>query len=979
MYDFSDFEDSFFSCSSSGLSDQDYASAFSDDSTHLHDQLTTTFLNFSNNFNIVHINAQSIHAHYADLLSSFDCKVIDAILVSETFLKPPLPSTQYSLPGYLLIRNDRVGKGYGGVAIYLRADIPYKIVDQSPNVYSNFAEHLFIEVTLHHSKVMLGVYYPPSRNVDYFLSLETKLEDLMLLFDHTIILGDFNTCLLKKDSRSNKLISLVSSNNMHILPLTATHHSPNCTPSLLDLILVSDLDRVASHGQLSASFSYHDLIYLSYKIQRPKRKPKYLSLRNFKNIDLDRLKADASKIDWSCVSALGDIDSKLTAFNKTIIELFDIHAPLRRVRVKYFPAPWLTPSIRRLMSKRDKAKRMYKKYLTEEKLTVFKKLRNRCSKLCRDAKRRHIHKSIEDADSAQMWKFLKSLGVGNSFNDSNVSFDLSALNRHFSYPPISLNDGVKYSTLDFLSNTLKPSCPAFVFREVTQAEIKKCLSSVSTKAVGSDNLCIQMINPISDELVPIITHLINHSLDTGIFPSDWKKAFVIPLPKTSKPASLSEFRPISILPILSKTLENVVQKQLSVYLFSNNLLSTYQSGFRPGHSTVSALIKVSDDIRYAMDNQLLTVLALLDFSSAFNSVDYDILLGILSSLNVSTSAIDWFNSYLRGRSQCVRYDENFSDWSDLTAGVPQGGVLSPLLFSIFINALTPAISSHYHLYADDLQLYRHFKADNIMEAIDLLNLDLRNISNWAKSFGLLVNPSKSQVLLIGSRFMLNVLDHSNLPVVSYDNAPIAYTQTAKNLGVIFDSHLSWSSHINAVSRKVNYSFQSLKRLQMFLPIKTKTTLAKALLLPLLDYADVCYLDATEVLLNKLERLQNLCIRFIFGLRKYDHVSAYRAQLEWLPIRRRRDCHVLTFLYSILFNPRSPPYLCERFVYVVPRGVPCRTSMSLLLRMPAHTSTRYGDSFSVHAVRLWNSIPHDIRASPSIDLFKARLKQYYLLN
>ncbi|CAK1592913.1 unnamed protein product [Parnassius mnemosyne] len=597
--------------------------------------------------------------------------------------------------------------------------------------------------------------------------------------------------------------------------------------------------------------------------------------------------------------------------------------------------------------------------------------------MCRDAKRKHIYDEVENSHSAQMWKFLRTLGIGKSHNDSNISFDLTALNRHFSEPPISIDESIKSTTLNLLSNFPKPLCSPFNFSKVTDGDIKKCLLSISTKAIGYDNLCMQMIKPVTNELVPIITHIIYSSLETSSFPTCWKKAFVIPLPKTSNPTSLSQFRPISILPILSKVLENIVQRQLSHFLTVHNLLSPFQSGFRPGHSTVSALIKVSNDIRWAMDKRLLTVLTLLDFSSAFNSVDYDILLGILLSLSISPSVISWFNSYLRGRSQCVRHEEDFSEWCDLTAGVPQGGVLSPLLFSIFINALTTVLSSHYHLYADDLQLYRHFKVQDIYEAINKLNVDLSSISSWAKSFGLLVNPAKSQVMIIGSSYMLNLLDRSKIPAVTYDNTQIPYTETAKNLGVIFDNNLSWVAHINMISRKVNYSFQSLKRLQMFLPLKTKITLVQALLLPLIDYTDVSFLDASEELLNKLERIQNLCIRFIFGLRKFDHVSEYRAQLKWLSIRKRRDLHVLLFLYFLLFNSLAPPYLRERFEYLVPRETQCRTTKQLLLKTPSHFTSRCGGSFTIRAVKLWNSLPHDIRASSSLDIFRSRVKKYYL--
>ena len=256
----SDSDSDFQSCLSSSDSSYDSYPGL----TPLQEVVETHFSGFPRNFNVVHINAQSIPAHFPDMLASFNQNNLHAIMVSESWLKPCLASISYTLPGFRLIRNDRIGAGGGGVAIYLRSHLAYTILSASsqPPTLDN-GEHLFIEVELAHTKILLGVFYASSLRVNYFSSFENLLEYFSPSYTHTIIMGDFNTCLLKRDHRSSSLETLTRALNLNILPLSATHHFPNSTPSLLDLIMVSSLSHVSNYGQCSAdAFSYHDLIFL---------------------------------------------------------------------------------------------------------------------------------------------------------------------------------------------------------------------------------------------------------------------------------------------------------------------------------------------------------------------------------------------------------------------------------------------------------------------------------------------------------------------------------------------------------------------------------------------------------------------------------------------------------------------------------------------------------------------------------------------
>ncbi|CAF4846787.1 unnamed protein product [Pieris macdunnoughi] len=258
-----------------------------------------------------------------------------------------------------------------------------------------------------------------------------------------------------------------------------------------------------------------------------------------------------------------------------------------------------------------------------------------------------------------------------------------------------------------------------------------------------------------------------------------------------------------------------------------------------------------------------------------------------------------------------------------------------------------------------------------------MNDDLENIANWSKDFGLQINPAKSQVIIIGSPFFISRVKWAQLPGVYLDGVALALNKTVKNLGVFFDQTFSWGHHVKEISRKLYAASFTLKRLSNFLPICTKTMLAQSLLLPILDYADSCSTDLNEELLDKIERLQNFCIRFIFGLRKYDHVSKFRRQLGWLPIRFRRHAHLLQLLYSILFNPKTPSYLKSHFKFLGPSNYMLRSSNRCLLEIPSHTSSFLGNSFTISAIKLWNTLPDSVRLATSLSSFKTLLYNHYL--
>jgi len=535
---------------------------------------------------------------------------------------------------------------------------------------------------------------------------------------------------------------------------------------------------------------------------------------------------DAMQLPWLGIWNLRTVDEKIETFNNLVLQLYDKHAPQKTKRMtKKFPAPWMTSTVRDLMTDRDLSYRRYRRDKSDVNLQNYKRLRNKTNQAIRNAKLRFMHRLIDpNMTQRDVWKNVHSLGIGRTKrNSENITIPLERLNEHFTTIPCVPTGNIMQRNLTEEQGQIDaPTHEKFFFTYVTTADVRKALNRIKSKATGADNISISLIHKIIDIVLPTVTHIFNASLMTSTFPDIWKQAFIRPLPKVDTPTTPTDFRPISILPTLSKALERIVYKQLTDYLNKYNLFDKYQSGFRAGHSTATALLKVTEDIREAMDEQNITLLTLLDFSKAFDSVNIDLLIHKLRLLHLSDHAVSWFNSYLCDRRQCVTSGNQTSSWRIVRTGVPQGSVLGPLLFTMYVNDISSVLRHcKYHMYADDLQLYIHTRPGSLNDAIHKVNEDLDLILTWTRKVGLALNAEKSQAILIGRQRLLCTTNQNSQPLIKINNKSIPFSSSVKNLGVHMDSNLHWTDHISKTSQKVFAILHSLYHLKKISTPKPK--------------------------------------------------------------------------------------------------------------------------------------------------------------
>uniref|UniRef100_A0A669DR24 Reverse transcriptase domain-containing protein n=1 Tax=Oreochromis niloticus TaxID=8128 RepID=A0A669DR24_ORENI len=512
------------------------------------------------------------------------------------------------------------------------------------------------------------------------------------------------------------------------------------------------------------------------------------------------------------------------------------------------------------------------------------------------------------------------------------------------------------------------------FEPVSLSYLEDVVGHLRPSGSPNDPVPPQFFKEIFPSIGQAVLTVINSSLISGVVPANFKHAVVQPLLK--KPALdhtvLANYRRISKLSFMSKILEKIVHCQLMDFLNENGILEVFQSGFKNFHSTESALLKVFNDILLTCDSGNHVVLVLLDLTAAFDTVDHNILLSRLHHLaGIRGTALKWFRSYLCDRTFSVNFLGYESSSATFQSGVPQGSILGPLLFSLYLQPLGTILRRHgisFHCYADDCQIYLPLKQKEAFSIKPLLAC-LEDIKSWMSLNFLRCNSSKTEVILFGPS------GPCEPPAI--DLGPLAeyFKSVVTNLGFKMDSDFKLDSQIRAT---VKSSFYHLRRLAKIRPILSRPhleTVIHAFISCRLDYCNALYCGVSQHLLSRLQLVQNSAARLLTKTRKREHITPILASLHWLPVYHRVHFKILMFVFKCL-NGLAPTYLSELLhPYSPPRSL--RSADKLLLEVPRSKRKLRGDrAFSIAAPNLWNNLPQHIREAPSLSTFKTHLKTHF---
>ncbi len=869
------------------------------------------------NISIFSLNIQSLSSKFNDLhelITMFSINKCnpDIICLQELWQFPDL--AVFSLPGYhpLVFKLRGQGVQGGGVGIFVKLNLKFKSMENFSIFSDRILESIFIKITLpNNSNITIGnIYRPgtahpvltPLEQYDSFSEIFTNmLSSLVVASTPLYIVGDFNIDLLKisTNARCSDFLDLLFSFGLLQIVTKPTRCTDN-SATLIDHIITNQSHPTFSCHILTSKISDHFPIIHFLQTKKPTEKPKTLTARNFCTSNLDKFKANLTNINWNFINEEPDAQSSYNSFSDVFHNLYNMHFPLVTTKFNrnfHKIEPWITTGL--LISRNNKLKLASQsaKYPTLTNVTEYKLYRNLYNKILRMSKKNFYDKKLGENTSnlKKTWDILRSVlnSGGSTKNPISELFSsgihhtssltiANELNKFFTSAPAKIANELPPSTNPpkvFFNNPISFS---FTESPVTASEILEATAQLmSKKSEDLNGVSMFLIKNCINILVTPLLHIITKSLVTGVVPSQLKIAKVVPIHKGGDKLSPDNYRPISLLPNFSKILEKVVSIRLISFLDEHKILSPDQFGFRKGHSTIHPLLLFVNDVTSALNKKENTISIFCDIRKAFDTVNHEILLAKLSNIGVRGVELEWFRSYLSNRMQFVSIDGACSGLLEILLGVPQGSILGPLLFLIFINDLPRYSSMLTKLFADDTTQSASHK--DLGTLVTLVNDEFHKTVDFFISHRLSLHPNKTKFILFSNQrheiapklvINFNPLIGPQDPTKIFDmefvnNLP---TPVVKFLGVLIDPQLSFKNHISTVVKKVSTSLFFLRKVKNVLNQKALKSIYYALFHSHLIYANQIWSCCSENLLKPLITKQKIAIRIISNVKYNAHTE-----------------------------------------------------------------------------------------------------------
>jgi exonuclease III len=942
------------------------------------------------------VNARSLSNKSTIMNAFIDTNHLDLVAITESWLTGnDVVDNQIlndaSPNGYNFFNVPRSHKRGGGIALIFRKALQIKSI---PDFHlSNAFESAVFQVS--NSSQMLTIvviYRPPNMSRPAFENDFSFLISKLLGVSNFVICGDFNLSVstLSSDETHDDLFFKSLNLKQHV------NHQTHVNGNILDLILSLPDSSFITSVEVRDGISDHDSVFFTLQLfNSASVTPQFVTSRAYHKINEATFEEDIlAKLSFPIFSHVisflsqqnssdsdhqGDCDYLFHLYDSILVDIVNDNAPAQIQRKSQKTCPWWSSQLRKLRCELRRAEKKWRTHKSTIHLDIFRACKSRYHEALKGVKARWLRNNIRKcADSPKrLWSLLNT-AVGRKLTPS--------LPHCSSHEELALKFNLFFiDKVDGLRNTLNSLSPPTIrehqnssnlsiFSNFSEKLLEKIIMSSPTKSDIVDPLPSWLLKRYLRVLLPVLTSLINFSLSTAM-PSDYKHALVRPLIKkrNADPDILSNYRPVSCLPFVSKLIERCVATRITDHLEAGGHFDPYQSAYRGYHSCETAITYVLDNVYSATDRREVTFLILLDLTAAFDTVDHAILISKLESVGIVGHALHWIKTYLSGRSQSVVIGDSISSPLPILSGVPQGSVLGPLLFTIYLLGIGEIFNKYsikFVIYADDIQLIVSTSVSDMDSAIHRINSCLSEVKKWLLSHKLVLNEKKTEVILLGNRQILSRLKLSNI-LINGVNFPLA--SSVRDLGVTIDKHLTFKNQVAKVCSNMFFHLRVIARVRKSLTLNQCLLLIQSLVSSRFLFCCTIYNNLPECSLQKFQRVLNSSMRVAVRKRKSQSVSEDFTQHGWLSIEKMLLYHTASFIFNILSSGK-PVYLNSWLQERTSLSSLRSSSQSLL---GVHTSnTNIGSrAFRCYGPKLWNSIPSTIKDCRTRQAFQLQLRQH----
>ena len=884
-------------------------------------------------FSIFSLNIQSLPAkfhEFQELIQNFQVNKCepDVICLQETW--QIVDSSSLLLNDYnpleCKLRSNSVQGG--GVGIYVKKNLKFSVLQDKSIFIDRIFESLFVEVWLNkNKKIIIGNIYRPSVNhptlssseqfSQFFELLTNLLSELSECNTQVILFGDFNLDALKYNiiNQVTEYIDLLFSYGFLQLIMKPTRCTPH-SATLIDHVLTNSKADFFESVILTTKISDHFPIIYFCKDNTPISPKRTVKYRDFSDLNFKNFSSALRSINWDCLSSFDSTQESYDYFSETFLTLYNVQFPLLSKTINKNVCgfhPWMSKGLLVSRCKKISLCKASIKHPSPLAISTYKNYRNLYAKIIRASKKLYYEHQLSkhQSDSKKTWQILRKAINKSSKSDNSIKniivqgliIDNNAVMAD-QFNLFFANIAEKIVEEIHPSNVVLPEDPqnipvaenfSFSSEPLTSSEIIETIEQLKNKnTLDSDGISTMFLKKIARTISKPLLHIFSKSLSNGDIPHQLKISKIIPLFKSGDRSLLDNYRPIALLSSFSKILEKIVCNRLSKYLENNEFLSTSQFGFRKEHSTLHPMVHFMNKITSALDNKLHTIAIFCDLRKAFDSCNHVILLKKLQKVGVQNTELNWFKNYLENRKQFVFLNGVTSSSLNVTTGVPQGSILGPLLFLVYINDLPGASSLITFLFADDTTLlYSHV---NIDELISIVNFEFRKVVHFFRQHKLSLHPLKTKFMLFSNSptvknmniqlfINCNNEDESDVTkmypisrVTPNDDIP-----AVRFLGVYFDQNLNFNFHLKILASKLSKALYILRSSKKFLTTKALKSVYYALFHSNLIYSIPIWSCASQSAIKTIQILQKKAVRIVHGAKYNSHTEPLFKELKILPL------------------------------------------------------------------------------------------------